>query len=548
MDKHYRTVKTVEAHGAGASSDMHEFKMTPHSDGKSVLMTVYQPRQYDLTTNPRFNVKDGMGWIVEGVFQEIEIDTNKLLFEWRSLDHIDPSEAWTMPHTTDTSGNGVEEWHPWDYFHLNSIDKNKDGDYLISARHASAIYKLSGKDGSVIWRLGGVRSDFELTNFAFAYQHHARWLSETESKTVISFFDNGFNAFNKTTDFSHGFIIEIDHVTMKAKKTRQWGAPDFGAGGILAGSQGAMQLLDNGNVHIGWGEWAHWSEHTWDGKPVMYAKLAKISSGVMIYRTNKYNWTAEPLTKPALWTYSLFGDKISEKMMSFWVSWNGATEVASWNFYISDSANGPWTLVANEKRRGFETAYHRKKGFSLWAYASALDTNGKVLGDSMIARTFVPSDTLRPFCDDQGCKRAKEVHQEDEDHTPLEAVVDVDQKTLSTNRGFDTTEYYHGAAFDARGPDGAGYVFPPVGGNGEEVDTEDPDLPADYEQGQGGMRNKNEYHFPSDGPSFDASLGRTYRSSSFFILLFGMATGFVASFFFNLMRGRMLARRTHSIL
>src|ERR1700761_3697141 len=66
MDKHYRTVRTIEAQGAGATCDMHEFKMTPFSDGTSVLMTKYQPRQYDLTTNPKFNMKGGIGWIVEG--------------------------------------------------------------------------------------------------------------------------------------------------------------------------------------------------------------------------------------------------------------------------------------------------------------------------------------------------------------------------------------------------------------------------------------------------------------------------------------------------
>ncbi|KAI6851728.1 hypothetical protein KC350_g1556, partial [Hortaea werneckii] len=53
MDQNYRIVKTVESSGAGASSDMHEYKMTPYSNGTTVLMTVYQPRQYDLTINPR---------------------------------------------------------------------------------------------------------------------------------------------------------------------------------------------------------------------------------------------------------------------------------------------------------------------------------------------------------------------------------------------------------------------------------------------------------------------------------------------------------------
>ena len=43
----------------------------------------------------------------------------------------------------------------------------------------------------------------------------------------------------------------------------------------------------------------------------MYAKVADRASNVMIYRSNKYNWTAQPLTKPALWTYSRVGNRRS---------------------------------------------------------------------------------------------------------------------------------------------------------------------------------------------------------------------------------------------
>ena len=441
MDKHYRTVKTIEAYGAGTSSDMHEFKMTPYSHGTSMLTTVYQPRQYDLTTNPKFNIKGGMGWIAEGVFQEIEIDTGRLLFEWRSLDHIDPGEVWTWPHSTDTSGEGTTEWHPWDYFHLNSIDKNKDGDYLLSARHACAIYKISGKDGSVIWRMGGSKPDFEQTNFVFSYQHHARWISENNTHTVLSFYDNAANIFNSTDDHSHGLIVEIDHMERKATMLKRWGAPDT-KGGIRSNSQGSMQILPDGNVHIGWGEKAFWSEHTPEGLPVLYAKLAYPASGVPSYRSGKYNWTGIPLTKPALWTFSKYG----QGKTAFYVSWNGATEVRSWNFFTSDSPSGPWTLVGNEPKFGFETL-HWAKDYAEWTYAQALDAAGRVLEDSAIARTFVPSDKLRKHCGDGWCKEAQKITMDDSDFTPFNDVFQVNEEYwdnyASPNRGFDTTHYYH---------------------------------------------------------------------------------------------------------
>ena len=414
---------------------MHEFKMTPFSNGTSVLITVFQPRQYDLTTNPRFNVERGMGWVVEGVFQEIEIESGRLLFEWRSLDHVDPGESWMMPGTTDTSGDSLHEQSPWDYFHLNSIDKNVHGDYLISARHTSAIYKLSGKDGSITWQMGGVNPMFEQTNFVFSYQHHARWVSENHTHTLLSFFDNANNAYNSSGQFSHGWIVSIDHETKTATRIMEWGAPES-QGGLQSGSQGNLQLLPDGGCHIGWGEHAAFSEHTADGTPVMYGKLAKYESGVMIYRSNKYNWTAQPATKPALWTYSRYG----RGAMVYYVSWNGATEVRSWNFYTSDSPSGPWTFVAGEPKTSFETV-HQEMKFSLWAYAQALDTAGRVLADSVIARTFVPSRWLRRHCDNEGCSSAEAALKDQV--TPYEADIHVSEQHLSPNQGFNTSQYYY---------------------------------------------------------------------------------------------------------
>lgn len=434
MDQSYRVVKTVESSGAGASSDMHEFRMTPFSNGTTALMTVYQPRQYDLTTNARFNLEGGLGWIVEGVFQEVDIETGRVVFEWRSLDHVDPSQAWTLPGTTDTSGDGLHEQSPWDYFHLNSIDKNAEGDYLLSARHVSAIYKVSGQDGHIIWQLGGNSPTFEQTNFQFSYQHHARWISENSTHTVFSFYDNASNNYNSTGEFSHGWIIVIDHVAETATMVKEWGAPEP-EGGMLSTSQGNMQLLPNGGCHIGWGEHAYFSEHTADGVVVQYGKLAERTSNVMIYRSNKYNWTAQPVTKPAMWSYSRTG----EKKTSFWVSWNGATEVKKWSLYVGGSATGPFELAGFADKMGFETEFHIQK-FVPWAYAEAVDGEGRVLERSVKAKTFVPSESLRPHCDDRGCEYASRVPQEME--VPYDVENHVEQKFLSTSREFDTSDYY----------------------------------------------------------------------------------------------------------
>lgn len=436
LDKNYRVVKTIDSSGSGVSSDMHEFRMTPHSNGTTVLMTVYQPRHYDLAANPRYRVAGGMGWLVEGVFQEVDIETGKVVFEWRSTDHLDPSLSYTFPGTTDTSGDGLSEDTPWDYFHINSIDKNTDGDYLISARHMAGIYKLSGVDGHVMWELGGANPTFNQTNFRFSSQHHARWVSENATHTVLSFFDNASNTFNMTNRFSHGYIILINHIENTATAIKSWGAPEAG-GGLLSGSQGNLQLLPGGNVHLGWGEHAFFSEHTWDGSPVQYGIVAQRLSNVMIYRSNKFNWTGTPVSKPAVWTYAQ--TKTAEAGMVIYVSWNGATEVHAWNFYSASSSDGPFELIGTVEKNGFETAF-RHRDVQGWAFAEALDRDGRPLDRSVIAKTFIPSDSLRPYCDDWSCSRPHKV--EDVDYDIRYDQFQPEFEHLSPNRGYNTSRYY----------------------------------------------------------------------------------------------------------
>ena len=64
---------------------------------------------------------------------------------------------------------------PYDYFHLNSVEEDVDGNFILSARHTHGVYKIARGDGRVIWRLGGKRSDFAHgPGTRFVLQHDAR--------------------------------------------------------------------------------------------------------------------------------------------------------------------------------------------------------------------------------------------------------------------------------------------------------------------------------------------------------------------------------------
>src|SRR3712207_9590094 len=92
---------------------------------------------------------------------------SEVLFEWHSLDHVDLDESY------EPSTHGF--YHKFEYFHINSIEVDHDGDLLISAKKTSAIYKLDRNTGYIKWRLGGKKSDFEMgPGTRTRHQHDAR--------------------------------------------------------------------------------------------------------------------------------------------------------------------------------------------------------------------------------------------------------------------------------------------------------------------------------------------------------------------------------------
>ncbi|KAE8411958.1 ASST-domain-containing protein [Aspergillus pseudocaelatus] len=371
LDQDYKQVATVQSGNGLTLSDMHELNII---DNTSILIAIYQPHRYNLEA---YDVPADNGWVMDGVFQEINITSGEVLFEWRSLDHVGISETYTPIRLNTVVGDGLSNATAWDYFHINSVDKNNDGDYLVSARHTSCIYKISGKDGSIQWRLGGTNSSIEMQNYNFSSQHDARFIQENDTITVISLFDNASNGYRNTSSTSSGIIVSIDHETKTSSLIKRYEAPD---NGLLSTSQGNLQILANENAFIGWGSNPSISEHTDDGTPVFFATLN--DSREMNYRAFKFNWTGEPSDKPSLRTYAAAPGSGT----TFWVSWNGATEVAHWNLYGTMSTSEEFTLLSKVDRQGFQTTY-TSTDYHPRAYAEAVSSDGSSLGNSSAVDT-----------------------------------------------------------------------------------------------------------------------------------------------------------------
>jgi hypothetical protein len=322
FDGSYRKIARVRA-GNGYQGDLHEFLITPQD---TALLTVYVPMRTDLSSVG--GPQDGAVW--DGIAQEVDIETGKVLFEWHSLEHVSVEESYGNPP--------ADPAYIYDYFHINSIDVDLDNNLLISSRNTWTVYKLDRKSGEILWRLGGKRSDFEMRpGTQTAFQHDAR----RHEDGTITIFDNG--AGPVVHDQSRGIVVELDMDEMSAKLVREYTSPQK----RLSTSQGNMQILPNANVFIGWGSAPFFSEYNHDGEPLFDASfLGKAQS----YRAFRFPWSGRPIEDPAVAVEQSPDDKVA-----LYASWNGATEFESWEVIVGPHP-GQLRSLGSVPREGFETA------------------------------------------------------------------------------------------------------------------------------------------------------------------------------------------------
>ncbi|KAK3381706.1 ASST-domain-containing protein [Podospora didyma] len=335
LDHSYSPVATLQSLHKLVS--IHEFRIVGE---KTALVEVSQPIPYDLRP---YGGNESQQWIVDGIWQELDIETGKLLFEGHSLD----SQESVIPLTTDKRHPGTTSGDAWDYFHLNSVDKDDEGNYLISSRHTSTAYKVSGVDGSVIWRLGGRNSAFPLSNdVSFAYQHDARFLSRSADGAIetISLFDNA----------------ALTDGTKIRPSSSKYSPP------LMTYLQGNAQVLPNGNVFVNWGQAGAVTEFRGSGaEPLFHAYLdsGSLGPGVQSYRGFRYEWEGRPRESPAV--IGLQADSHT----AVYVLWNGGT-------------------LGAVQRESFETVFVvsstglQTLGEDVRVFAVALDAEGHVVGRS----------------------------------------------------------------------------------------------------------------------------------------------------------------------
>jgi len=362
-DHSYREIMRVMA-GNGYKGDHHEFLITPED---TALITIYNkvPRDLSGVGGP----VDGE--VLDGIVQEIDIESDNVIFEWHSLEHAELDESLFRP--------SPELESAFDYFHINSIDPHPDGYLTISSRRTSTVYKVDRKTGEVAWRLGGKNSSFEMGyGTRTDWQHDAR--RHPEGKITI--FDNG----GIDTDVqSRGIVVEIDEEAMSATLVGEYTHPNE----ILAATQGNVQVLPNGNVFVGWGSEPFFSEFSHDGQLLFDASFP---SQIESYRAFRFPWNGQPHDVPAV-----AADSGQEDEVTLYVSWNGATEVATWQV-LAGSDPDQLETTGSAPREGFETTVTLHTDEPYFA-VKARDSSGRVLATSEVVKpvgSSASTDRTRP--------------------------------------------------------------------------------------------------------------------------------------------------------
>ena len=273
---HFQQIASVNA-GNGLSADGHEFLITPWN---TALILSYTTATANLTSigGPADQT------VINGVVQEIDIATGRVLFQCNSQDHVPFSQSeQPLPASPST---------PWDWFHINAVKLDTDGNLLIDARDTWTTYKVNRFNGSIIWQLGGKDSSFAVqaapgqvldsAGEIFAWQHDP----EPLGNDVYTFFDNDSTG-TPLLPYSRAVTVKLNPWTKVATLLSSDDQPE----GLSAPSQGNAQSVANGNLVVGWGALPYFSEFSPSGKLLFNAEFP---AGVNTYRAYQFPWPSRP--------------------------------------------------------------------------------------------------------------------------------------------------------------------------------------------------------------------------------------------------------------
>ncbi len=176
-----------------------------------------------------------------------------LLFEWSPFDHLDITD---LP-PADRAGTDVN------WTHGNALDRDTDGNLLVSFRSLSQIIKLDTRTGQVLWRMGGARNEFVFQNLEdtepglppFSSQHGLR---VTGPGSFVLLDNLGHPGGSRAERYSYDVLFRA------ATLTASYG----GESGVVAQVGGTTQDLPAGHLLVSYGNGGRVEEYDAGGRVV----------------------------------------------------------------------------------------------------------------------------------------------------------------------------------------------------------------------------------------------------------------------------------------
>lgn len=260
--------------GNGYLAEMHDFQL--FNDGSYLLFT------YDAQIVDMSQVVEGgdpAATVMGFVLQELDAEDN-VVFEWSSWDHLSITDA-----TPDIDLTGIFI----DYCHGNAVERDTDGNILVSFRNTDEIIKIDRNTGSVLWRWNSNREDLNDITFlndtvGFSHQHDIRRLENGN----LTMFDNG--NLHGPPPYTRMLEYTLNEVNMTAEAVSVY-PEHWTPGTYFAFATGSNQRQPGGNSTIGWGvgfgKLPMVGEITADGE-VTFEMFGVDTTST--YRARKYNW------------------------------------------------------------------------------------------------------------------------------------------------------------------------------------------------------------------------------------------------------------------
>ncbi len=237
LNSQFEVIDSVACVG-GAETDSHDFLILPNGHYLLIGMeTVEEDYSNQYFFMKKYCAGSRHAKVKYGIIQELDKD-KKLVFQWSTQNIYKPQDA-DFFYLKDTQNI--------DLTHFNSIDIDKAGNYIVSARYFNEVFKVNRADSTIIWRMGGKRNEIEVINSTIPFygQHDARVISNN----TITVFDNGF-----TTDSLRHSVRALEYTINDSAKTALLNWEYTHPARLISEANGNVQQLSNKKVLINYGK------------------------------------------------------------------------------------------------------------------------------------------------------------------------------------------------------------------------------------------------------------------------------------------------------